>query len=55
MNNKKIDKENNKENRKEKGINPEFLKYAERLPTKNGKITLDRNNPSHVAWFNGYE
>ncbi|MNY39889.1 hypothetical protein D3C86_1745980 [compost metagenome] len=37
------------------GINFSFLKSAKRLPSKDGKVILDRNNPDHVAWAEGYE
>ncbi|MCM3134585.1 hypothetical protein M3629_17485 [Paenibacillus polysaccharolyticus] len=37
------------------GISMNFLKTAKRLPRKDGKIVLDRNNPEHVAWAEGYE
>ncbi len=48
------------ENRKSASKTPEgismgFLKTAKRLPRRDGKIVLDRNNPEHVAWAEGYE
>jgi hypothetical protein len=41
--------------RTSEGISVSFLKHAKRLPRKDGKIVLDRNNPDHVAWGEGYE
>lgn len=32
-----------------------FLRTAERLPSVNGIVTLDRNNVNHVEWGKGYE
>ncbi|WP_179198440.1 hypothetical protein [Paenibacillus amylolyticus] len=42
-------------NKNSAGISVNFLKTAKRLPSKNGKVTLDRNNPDHKAWAEGYE
>lgn len=32
-----------------------YLSTAQRLPSVNGIITLDRNNFDHVEWGEGYE
>ncbi|PZT57451.1 hypothetical protein [Paenibacillus silvae] len=32
-----------------------FIETAKRLPRRDGKIVLDRNNPDHVEWGEGYE
>lgn len=37
------------------GISYLFLETAERLPHKDGKIVLDRNDPEQLAWAEGYE
>lgn len=37
------------------GISMSFLKTAKRLPSKDGKVVLDRNNKDHVNWAEGYE
>jgi len=45
----------NRVDRTPEGISMSFLKTAKRLPRKDGKIVLDRNNPEHVSWGEGYE
>ncbi|MEK3792932.1 hypothetical protein MKX42_14470 [Paenibacillus sp. FSL R7-0204] len=44
-----------KVNKTSEGISKSFLKTAKRLPRKDGKIVLDRNNPEHVSWAEGYK
>ncbi|PYE51659.1 hypothetical protein DFQ00_102454 [Paenibacillus barcinonensis] len=50
-----IQKDKKVTNKNSAGISVGFLKTAKRLPSKNGKVTLDRNNPDHKAWAEGYE
>ncbi|GGG15489.1 hypothetical protein [Paenibacillus aceti] len=41
--------------RDDEEVSSAFLKTAKRLPSIYGKVILDRNNPDHVNWAEGYE